>query len=147
MTQLNIAIKNTSGLPLPLYQTEGSAGFDLRAAVTEPLVIAPRQRAIVPTGIHVALPSGHELQIRGRSGLAAKHGIGLANGIGTVDSDYRGEIRVILVNHSDEPFNINRGDRIAQGVIARYERVRWQEADDLDETTRGHSGFGSTGAA
>lgn len=147
MAELNIEIKNTSELPLPSYQTEGSAGFDFRAVLVAPITLQPRQRAVIPTGLHIALPVGYELQIRGRSGLAAKHGIGLVNGVGTIDSDYRGEIRVILINHGDEPFVINHGDRIAQGVAARYEKVVWMLVDDLDATDRGHGGLGSTGKA
>lgn len=145
MSALKIKIQNTSELPLPSYQTEGAAGFDFCAAIEQPITIEPKGRAIIPTGVHVALPLGYELQVRGRSGLAAKHGIGLVNGVGTIDSDYRGEIRVILVNHGGEPFVINRGDRIAQGVVARYERVEWVPTDTLDDTPRGRGGFGSTG--
>jgi dUTP pyrophosphatase len=142
-----IEINNTSDLPLPSYQTEGSAGFDLRANLDQPVVIEPKQQAIVPTGIRIALPVGYELQLRGRSGLAAKHGIGLVNGVGTIDSDYRGEIHMILINHGNEPFTINHGDRIAQGIVARYEQVAWKQVDALDETERGQGGLGSTGKA
>jgi len=145
MNELTIDIKNTSNQPAPTYQTEGSAGFDFCANLTEAIILQPRQRAIVPTGIHIALPVGYELQVRGRSGLAAKHGIGLVNGVGTIDSDYRGEIGVILINHGDEPFDINPGDRIAQGIVARYEKVSWNVVDDLEVTDRGAGGFGRTG--
>lgn len=140
-----IKIMNTSDLPLPEYQTAGAAAFDARAAIDAPLTIEPHAWLIVPTGIHIALPDGYELQVRGRSGLAAKHGIGLVNGIGTIDSDYRGEIKVILINYSDEPFTIERGDRIAQCVVSKYERAEWELVDELDETDRGHGKFGSTG--
>jgi len=145
MSIVPIRIVNKSDLPTPTYATEGSAGFDLRANISQQLVIAPNQRVMVPTGIQVALPSGYELQVRARSGLAAKHGISLVNGVGTVDSDYRGEISVILMNHGDEPFTVTRGDRIAQGVISRYEKAVWQVVDELDDTARGHGGFGSSG--
>ena len=138
-------VKNTSGLPLPQYQTNGSAGMDLLAAVETEIVIAPGERAIIPTGLYIELPEGYELQIRGRSGLAAKSGIMPANGIGTIDTDYRGEIGVILLNTSKEPFTVRRGDRIAQGVLAQYEQVAWQEVEVVSETARGTGGFGSTG--
>lgn len=136
---------NTSDLPLPAYQTDGAACFDLLANIVEAVTIEPHQRAIIPTGIHVAIPVGYELQIRGRSGLAARHSVGVAQGIGTIDSDYRGEIQVILINHGDEPFVIKRGDRIAQSTVAPTYRVEWQLVDELDETSRGHGKFGSTG--
>lgn len=145
MSVVPIKILNTSDLPLPDYATDGSAGFDFRASLLETVMIAPGERAMVPTGIHVALPQGYELQVRARSGLAAKYGIGLVNGIGTIDSDYRGEIKVILINHGDKPFEINRGDRIAQGVVARYDKAVWDQVDTLDETGRNSGGFGSTG--
>jgi dUTP pyrophosphatase len=145
MASVKIKIKNTSGLPLPEYQTPGAAAFDMRAVVSKALVLQPKERAVVPTGIHIALPDGYELQIRGRSSLAAKHGIGLVNGVGTIDSDYRGEIRVILINHGQEPFAIEHGDRIAQAVVARYETAEFIESDELEPTQRGEGGFGSTG--
>ena len=145
MNTLSVQIMNISDLPLPTYHSDGSAGMDFRANVAEPVIISPQTRAIVPTGIHVALPQGYELQIRGRSGLAAKYGISLVNGVGTIDSDYRGEIQVILINTGDQPFTINHGDRIAQGIVARYERVEWQLSQDLDATGRGAGGLGSTG--
>jgi dUTP pyrophosphatase len=145
MKPLKVQVTNTSGLPLPQYQTDGAAGFDFVAAIDESITIQPGERYAVPTGIHIALPEGHELQVRGRSGLAFKYGVGLVNGVGTIDADYRGEIRAILVNHGQEPFTINRGDRIAQGVIGKYVRIDWQEVDKLDQTNRGHGGFGSTG--
>lgn len=132
-------------LPLPSYASSGAAGLDLRAAVESPVVLEPGRRAGVPTGIAIALPPGYECQVRPRSGLAARHGIGMVNAPGTVDEDYRGEIFVLLVNHGSEPFTIERGERIAQAVIARYERIEWEEVSSLPETGRGAGGFGSTG--
>lgn len=142
---MNIEITNKSGLPLPAYQTEHSAAMDLLAAIDEPVTLQPMQRQIIPTGICIALPEGYEAQVRARSGLAIKHGIALANGVGTIDADYRGEIGVILINLGQEDVTINSGDRIAQLVVAKYERVQWQLVDELDETARGSGGFGSTG--
>ena len=130
---------------LPAYETEGSAGMDLRAFLKEPLIILPGQRALVPTGIAIELPQGLEAQIRARSGLAVKHGIGLVNGVGTIDSDYRGEIRISLINWGDEDFVIRDKDRIAQLVIARYEKIKWERSDALSESERGSGGFGHTG--
>ena len=140
-----VKIVNKSGQPLPAYATELSAGMDLRASLEAPVTLGPLQRALVPTGLYIALPPGFEAQVRPRSGLAAKHGITVLNTPGTIDADYRGEIKVILVNLSDTPFDIVPGERIAQMVIARHERVEWQEVDALDETARGAGGFGSTG--
>lgn len=134
-------------LPLPAYATEGAAGMDLLAAVTEPMAIAPGGRALVPTGLCVALPRGYELQIRPRSGLALRHGVMLPNAPGTIDEDYRGEIGIIVMNAGDAPFVIERGMRIAQGVLAPVVRGAWVEYAELDETTRGAGGFGSTGTA
>lgn len=122
-----------------------SAGMDLRANIDEPVTLRPLQRSLIPTGIHIQLPGGYEAQIRPRSGLAVKHGISIVNSPGTIDADYRGEIRVILVNLSDEDFIINDGERICQMVIARHARVEWLQVDDLDETERGAGGFGHTG--
>lgn len=130
---------------IPQYQTEHSAGMDICAAIDEPITLAPMQRHIVPCGFSMAIPEGYEVQVRARSGLAAKNGIGLVNGVGTIDADYRGEIGVILINYSDIDFIIHSGDRIAQIVIAEYKRALWQEVTELDETTRGMGGFGSTG--
>jgi dUTP pyrophosphatase len=130
-------------LPLPAYATPGSAGVDLCAA--EECVLQPGERALVPTGISIALPAGYEAQVRPRSGLALKHGIILPNSPGTIDSDYRGEIKVILQNLGNAPFSVQPGDRIAQMVVAPVCRVGWREADALDETKRGPGGFGSTG--
>lgn len=132
-------------IALPSYATDHSAGMDLRAAVTEPLTLAPGDRAMVPTGLRIALPEGYEAQVRPRSGLAAKHGIGLVNSPGTIDADYRGEIRVIMINWGNEPFVINRGDRIAQMIIAPFTRANWDEVSSLEETARGEGGFGHTG--
>jgi dUTP pyrophosphatase len=135
------------GLALPAYATEGAAALDLLAALTEPVTIAPGARALIPTGLRVALPPGHELQIRPRSGLALKHGITLPNTPGTIDEDYRGEIKVILLNAGDAPFTVERGMRIAQAVLAPVLRIEWREVDALDASTRDGGGFGSTGIA
>ncbi len=133
------------GLPLPDYQTPHSAGMDLRAAVSEPVTLQPGQRQLISAGIRIALPAGYEAQVRPRSGLAIKDGITLLNAPGTIDADYRGTIQVVLINLGAEPFAINRGDRIAQLVIAPVTRAEWQPVDEVDETARGPSGFGSTG--
>ena len=142
---MKVQIVNKSGQPLPSYATELSAGMDLRASLEAPVTLGPLQRALVPTGLYIALPPGFEAQVRPRSGLAAKHGITVLNTPGTIDADYRGEVKVILVNLSDTPFEIVPGERIAQMVVARHERVEWEETLDLDETARGAGGFGSTG--
>lgn len=142
---MNVQIINKSKHQIPAYETEGSAGMDLRANIDEAIVLKPLERAIVKTGLFIALPVGYEAQVRPRSGLAAKKGITVLNAPGTVDADYRGEIGVILVNLSNEDFTINDGERIAQLVIAKHERVQWQEVEVLDETERGTGGFGSTG--
>jgi dUTP pyrophosphatase len=134
-----------AGLPLPSYATAGAAGMDLLAAIDQPVIIAPAGRALIPTGIAIALPAGFEMQIRPRSGLALKHGITLPNTPGTIDEDYRGEIQVILLNASDETFTVTRGMRIAQAVIAPVFHAAWTEVENLDETERGAGGFGSTG--
>ncbi len=128
---------------LPAYETTGSAGMDLRSTVNHQLL--PGKRCLIPTGIFIELPEGYEAQVRARSGFAVKHGIGLVNGVGTIDSDYRGEIQVCLVNWGEEPFEIKKGDRIAQLVISQYERVEWEEVDTLEDTERGAGGFGSSG--
>jgi len=142
-----LRLPHAEGLPLPAYETAGSAGMDLRAAVPEdqPMTLAPGQRALVPTGLKIALPLGFEAQVRARSGLALKHGIICPNAPGTIDSDYRGECGVILSNIGADPFVIRRGERIAQLVIAKHERADWVEVETLDETARGAGGFGSTG--
>ena len=134
-----------AGLPLPAYETAGAAGFDLRAAVDAPVTLAPGERALVPTGLAMALPPGHEGQVRPRSGLAARHGLTVLNSPGTVDADYRGEVMVPLVNLGSEPFTIERAMRIAQMVVAPYTRVDFEPAGTLDSTPRGTGGFGSTG--
>ncbi len=132
-------------LPLPSYATEGAAGLDLLAAVAEPVTLAPGARALIPTGIAVALPAGYELQVRPRSGLALRHGIVLPNSPGTIDEDYRGEIGVIVLNAGTEAFTVTRGLRIAQAVLAPVTRLAWDEVETLDATARGAGGFGSTG--
>src|SRR5262245_48120618 len=145
---LRIAVRRLAhgaDLPLPEYATAHAAGLDLLAANTADIVLAPLQRAIVPTGLTIALPVGYEAQVRPRSGLAAKNGVTLVNSPGTIDADYRGEIGVILVNLSKEPFRISRGMRIAQLVVARHARAVWREVSELDRTARGAGGFGSTG--
>ena len=142
---MKVQIVNKSAYEAPFYATVNSAGMDLKANIEEPITLAPLQRAMVPTGLYIALPEGTEAQIRPRSGLAAKHGITVLNTPGTIDADYRGEIKVILVNLSNEPFTINPGERIAQMVVARYEKVEWDIVESLDETERGAGGFGSTG--
>ena len=142
---MKVPIVNHSPYPCPAYATEQSAGMDLKANLTEPLVLKPLQRALVPTGLYMALPAGYEAQVRPRSGLAAKHGITVLNTPGTIDADYRGEVKVILVNLSDTPFEIVPGERIAQMVIARHETIEWEEVQQLDATSRGTGGFGSTG--
>ena len=133
------------GLMLPSYASDGSAGMDLLAAVTDPVTIAPGQRALIPTGLAIALPPGHELQVRPRSGLALHHGIVLPNSPGTVDEDYRGELQVIVMNAGTEIFTVERGMRIAQAVLAPVLRAAWQEVETLDKTERAAGGFGSTG--
>ena len=142
-----LRLPHSEGLPLPAYETAGSAGMDLRAAVPEdqPMTLAPGQRVLVPTGLKIALPLGYEAQVRARSGLALKHGIICPNAPGTIDSDYRGEVGVLLANIGDQPFEIRRGERVAQLVIARHEQALWVEVETLDDTARGAGGFGSTG--
>ncbi len=140
-----IKIVNTSGLELPQYSTPHSAGMDVRAAVDSPVTIMPGERRLIPTGLRVQLPDGFELQMRPRSGLALKRGVTLLNSPGTVDADFRGEIGVIIINHADESFTVERGDRIAQMVLARYERFCWDETDSLDDSERGDGGFGHSG--
>lgn len=130
---------------MPTYETEGSAGADLRAYLDEPVTLMPGERKLIPTGLYVELPQGIEAQVRARSGLSIKHGIGLVNGVGTVDSDYRGEWNVPLINFSDEPYTINDGDRIAQVVFSRYERASFESVEKINETERGDGGFGHTG--
>lgn len=141
---MNVKIKSERER-YPSYETEGSAGMDIQADLKEAITLEPGERVLVPTGLYIELPIGFEAQIRARSGLAVKHGIGLVNGIGTIDSDYRGEIKVALINWGNEPFEIQDGDRIAQMVIASYQRVEWQKTETLEETKRGAGGFGHTG--
>ena len=140
-----VVLAHGEGLPLPAYESAGAAGADLRAAVTAPLTIEPGGTAKVPTGLRVAVPAGYEMQVRPRSGLAARHGVTVLNSPGTVDADYRGEVAVLLINHGPEPFVIERGDRVAQAVIAPVTQASFEAADALDETPRGAGGFGSTG--
>jgi len=140
-----VRLPHAEGLPLPGYATPGAAGMDLLAAVTAPVTIPPGGRALVPTGLRIALPPGHELQVRPRSGLALKHGILLANSPGTIDEDYRGEVQIIVLNAGTEAFTVERGMRIAQAVLAPVVRAAWREVSDLPETSRGAGGFGSTG--
>ena len=142
-----LRLPHAEGLPLPAYETEGAAGLDLRAAVADeaPVTLAPGEWTLVPTGLAMALPLGFEAQVRPRSGLAAKHGVTCLNSPGTIDSDYRGEVKVILINHGREPFVIRRGERIAQMIIAPVVQAAFELADSLDDTARGAGGFGSTG--
>ena len=142
---MKIKIVNKSKHPLPEYATPGSAGMDLRANIDAPITLAPGERKLIPTGIYIALPVGYEAQVRPRSGLALKYGIGLANMLGTVDSDYRADVGVILINLGQENFVVNDGDRIAQLVIAKYETAGWEVAEELDKTERGEGGYGHTG--
>lgn len=142
---MKIKVINKSAHPLPAYETTSSAGMDIRANLSEPIVLKPLERRLIPTGLYIALPEGYEAQIRPRSGLALKKGIGLLNSPGTIDADYRGEIGIILVNLSSEDFTVNDGERIAQMVIARYEQGDWEEVELLSQTDRGIGGFGHTG--
>lgn len=142
---LKVKIINKSNLPLPKYETDGASGMDLKANITSEIIIKPLKRSLIPTGIHIELPIGYEAQVRARSGLAIKHGITVINGVGTVDSDYRGEIMVPLINLGESDFSINNGDRIAQLIICEYKKVLWFEVKDLDLTGRNKNGFGSTG--
>lgn len=142
---MTIRIVNKSDHALPAYESEASAGMDLRAQLDEAIVLTPLQRSIVKTGLFIELPTGVEAQVRPRSGMAIKHGITVLNAPGTIDADYRGEIGVILVNLSDTPFTINHGDRIAQLVIAKHETITWKQTDKLSDSARGTAGFGSTG--
>lgn len=142
---LKVKVVNKSKHPLPQYATEGAAGMDLRANIDEPIVLKPLERKLIPTGLYISLPIGYEAQVRPRSGLALKHGIGLANMIGTVDADYRGQVGVILINLSNEDFVVEDGERIAQMVIAKHERAEWLPVEELDETERGAGGYGHTG--
>ena len=142
---MNIRIINKSSNTLPAYETESSAGMDLRADLAEPIVLKPMERLLIPTGLFIELPVGFEAQIRPRSGLALKHGITILNSPGTIDADYRGEIKILLINFSDLDFSVNHGDRIAQMIIAKHEKVKWDEVELLSETVRGAGGYGHTG--
>lgn len=142
---IEVKVVNASKEALPAYQTPLSAGMDLRANVAESVLLQPGQRTLVPTGLRIELPAGYEAQIRPRSGLALKHGITVLNSPGTIDADYRGEIQVLLVNLSEQAFEIKQGERIAQMVVARHERVQWMETAELSDTERGAGGFGHTG--
>lgn len=141
----SVKVINKGHQPLPAYATEMSAGMDLRANLEEPVTLQPMERKLIPTGLYIALPVGHEAQIRPRSGLALKHGVTVLNTPGTVDDDYRGEVKVLLVNLSDVPFVVNDGERIAQMIVAKYEQVEFVEVEQLDETERGAGGYGHTG--
>ena len=145
MERIKVKIINKSHHPMPEYATPESAGMDVRAFLKEPVVLKPLERALIPTGLYIQLPAGHECQIRPRSGLALKHGISIVNSPGTVDADYRGEIGVIVINLSNEPFIVNDGERICQMVITNYTHVAWEPVERLDETKRGDGGFGHTG--
>lgn len=142
---MKVKIVNTSAYPTPEYATAYSAGMDIKANITEPITLGSLQRTMVPTGLFIELPEGYEAQIRPRSGLAAKFGISIVNSPGTIDADYRGEIKIVLVNLSSEEFVINPGERIAQMVIAAFTKVEWEEVESLSESERGAGGFGSTG--
>lgn len=142
---VKIKVVNTGCQPLPAYATSQSAGMDLRANIESPITLHPMERILVPTGIRIELPEGYEAQVRPRSGLALKHGITVLNTPGTIDSDYRGELKVLLVNLSNDDFVVNAGERVAQMVIARHETATWEEVEVLDETERGEGGYGHTG--
>jgi dUTP pyrophosphatase len=142
---MKIKILNKSSFPTPNYKTSGASGMDIYANIEESIVLEPLETVLIPTGLYLSIPEGYEGQIRARSGLALKHGVTLANGIGTIDSDYRGELGVILVNLSRKKYIINKGDRIAQLVFIKYEKVQFEEVDSLDQTNRGEGGFGHTG--
>ncbi|HCO19028.1 dUTP diphosphatase [Gudongella oleilytica] len=142
---MNVRIVNKGSLRLPEYKTPGASGVDLMANLNEPVILKPLERYLVPTGLFAEIPEGYEAQIRGRSGLAINNGISLANGIGTIDSDYRGEIKVILINLGTEPFEIKHGDRIAQMVLCKYEKIDFELVEELNDTERGKNGFGHTG--
>ncbi|MHB1178708.1 MAG: dUTP diphosphatase [Daejeonella sp.] len=142
---MNIKIINRSGHALPAYETSSSAGMDLRADLKEPVILAPMGRKLIPTGLYMELPVGFEAQIRPRSGLALKHGISILNSPGTIDADYRGELKILLINFSDSDFEVGNGDRIAQMIISRHEQVNWEQVETLTETVRGTGGYGHTG--
>lgn len=143
---MKVKIINKSNNPTPTYETSLSAGMDLRAYVEGPITLSPGERKLIKTGLHIELPEGYEAQVRPRSGLAFKKGITVLNSPGTIDADYRGDVGVILINHSNEEFAVNSGDRIAQLVISKFEKVDWETSDEINSTSRGDSGFGSTGS-
>ena len=145
MERIKVKIINDSSNPLPAYETPSSAGMDVRARLDSPVTLQPLQRALIPTGLRIQLPQGYECQVRPRSGLALKHGVSLVNTPGTIDADYRGEIGIIVINLSDQPYTITDGERIAQLVIKEYVHVTWEQVDRIDETERGEGGFGHTG--
>ena len=142
---MKVQIVNKSEFKIPSYKTEGSSGIDLQASIDGSIELKPLDRVLVPTGLFISIPKGYEGQIRGRSGLALKHGISLANGIGTIDSDYRGEIKIILLNISNQSYFIDKGDRIAQFILSKYEKIEFDEVEKLEETERSDGGFGHTG--
>lgn len=142
--KINVTKLNKKAI-LPEYQTEGAAAADVHACLDQPITLAPMERRLIPTGLGMAIPEGYEVQIRARSGLSIKHGVTMVNGVGTIDSDYRGEVGVLVINLGQEPFTVEPGMRIAQMVLSRYEQIAWHEVAELDETTRGAGGYGSTG--
>ncbi|MEL6534631.1 MAG: dUTP diphosphatase [Bacteroidota bacterium] len=142
---MTVPVINQSHHPLPTYQTEHAAGLDLRAFLASPITLQPLERALIPTGLFMAIPAGYEAQVRPRSGLAYKHGVTVLNSPGTIDADYRGEVKVLLVNLSNDAFEVQDGERIAQLVVAQHAQVKWEATESLDETDRGAGGFGSTG--
>ncbi len=142
---MKVKVINRSAYDLPQYETAQAAGLDVRANITESITLGPLERALVPTGLFIELPEGYEMQVRPRSGLAAKHGLSLVNAPGTIDPDYRGEIKVILVNLSNTPYELKPGERVAQLVVSQFTRVEWEPVEELGETERGTGGFGSTG--
>jgi dUTP pyrophosphatase len=144
-SESQVFVRNRSGHPLPEYATPTSAGMDVRAKLETPVVLQPGMHQLIPTGLYAALPVGTELQVRPRSGLAFKHGVTVLNAPGTIDADYRGEIGVLLINHGAQPFTVENGERIAQLVLAKYERIVWSETENLPDSQRGTGGFGSTG--
>ena len=145
MNHLKVKIINKSKNPLPTYETHGAAGMDVRASLEAPVTLGPLERALIPTGLYMQLPQGYECQVRPRSGLALRHGLSLVNTPGTVDADYRGEIGIIMINLSNEPYTITDGERIAQFVIKEYTRVEWELVEEIDHTKRGDGAFGHTG--
>lgn len=142
---MKVKVINNSSNSLPEYSTSGSAGMDVRADINDPIIIPIGGRVLIPTGLHFQLPIGYEVQVRPRSGLAFKHGITVCNAPGTIDSDFTGEVKIILINHGNEPFTVNKGDRVGQFVLAKYETIEWKEVDELSSTERGEGGFGHTG--